>query len=286
MTFTAIDCQSYAGGFALGVVQAGFKLAGKREQAGAFGVPAMEANRHLLGTEWIAEDGPADTWTPVKVDLLFGNPPCSGFSNRSAMVRGKLDNGEIGRVQYRGVDSVANSCMWDLVGFAAKCDPQIVIFESVQGAYQKGRSLMQALRTDLEKRTGQDWTLYHVLHNVSDLGGAQVRLRYFWVASRIPFGVLPLHTEPTTVQDRIGDLETVELGSMDGHVITETAQTRRINELAAAVTWKPDETSGEAYARAVEENIPSSTGQNLSSQTKARPSLRLAASTMRVQAES
>jgi hypothetical protein len=68
MTLTAIDCQSYAGGFALGVVQAGFTLAGKREQAGAFGVPAMEANRHLLGSTWEAEDGPAASWTPVKAD--------------------------------------------------------------------------------------------------------------------------------------------------------------------------------------------------------------------------
>lgn len=255
MTLTAMDCQSYAGGFALGVVQAGFQILGKREQAGAFGVPAMEANRHLLGSDWVAEDGSAASWTPIKVDLLFGNPPCSGFSNRSAMVRGKLDNGEIGRVEYRGIDSAANSCMWDLVGFAAKCDPKIVIFESVQGAYRKGRQLMLDLRADLEARTGDQWTLYHVLHNVSDLGGAQIRLRYFWVAARIPFGVLPIHKEPVTVQDRIGDLEDKPLGSIDGHVVADTAQSRRISELAQAVTWLPDETSGHAYARAVEENI-------------------------------
>lgn len=253
MQFSALDCQSYAGGFALGVVQAGFTLVGKREQAGGFGVPAMEANRHLLGTGWEAQDGPAASWTPVNVDLVFGNPPCSGFSNRSSMILGKLKDGTKGRLEFAGIDSAANSCMWDLVGLAAKCDPKIVIFESVQGAYRKGRSLMQALRADLEKKTGQEWTLYHVLHNVSDLGGAQTRLRYFWVASRIPFGVLPVHNEPVTVRDRIGDLEQAAFGSVEGHIIEDSAQERRIHELASKADWKPDETSGEVFARVDQE---------------------------------
>ncbi len=250
MPFKAVDCQSYAGGFALGVVQAGFEIVAKREQTGGFGVPAMEANRHLLGETWQAESGPAASWTPAAADLVFGNPPCSGFSQRSSMILGKLADGTKGRLEYAGIDSAANSCMWDLTGFAAKCDPKIVIFESVQGAYRKGRELMLALRADLEAKTGHVWTLHHVLHNVSELGGAQLRPRYFWVASRVPFGVHPHGSpQPATVHDRIGDLEDAPFGSLDGHFIENSAQERRIHELASKADWKPDETSGEVFAR-------------------------------------
>lgn len=252
----ALDCQSYAGGFALGVVRAGFDLIGKREQPGWFGVPAMQGNMTLLGSEWEAESTPAGQWTPIKTDLLFGNPPCSGFSQRSASVRGRREDGTVGLIEYRGIDSAANSCMWDLVGFAAKCDPQIVIFESVQGAFRKGLQLMRDLRADLETRTGQQWTLTHVLHNVSHLGGAQLRPRYFWVASRVPFGINALPAaEPVTVRDRIQDLENVPLGSVDGHVIDDSPQERRIHELASKVEWNAHEMSGHAYARAIEQGI-------------------------------
>ncbi|CAB4152687.1 Dcm Site-specific DNA methylase [uncultured Caudovirales phage] len=256
MTHTAIDCQSFAGGFALGVVKAGFELIAKREQPGGFGVPAMEANRHLLGDKWQVEACSANQWTPMPADLVFGNPPCSGFSNRSSMIRGRKEDGSIGKIQFKGVNSVANECMWDLVEFAAKCDPKIVIFESVQGAYRKGQDLMQNLRQDLESRTDQEWTLYHVLHNVADLGGAQVRPRYFWVASRIPFGVtVPDFRPETTVADRISDLEDKPLGSVDGHEIQLSPQAARIMELAGIAEWLPDETSGHAYERAVREGI-------------------------------
>lgn len=256
MTLTAIDCQSFAGGFSYGVVKAGFEVIAKREYPGAFGAAAMEGNRHLLGSSWKLEDTDPGSWSPRTADLVFGNPPCSGFSARSVSIRGRQEDGSIGLVKFRGVESVANQCMWGLVEYAAKCDPKIVIFESVQGAFRKGSDLMLQLRTRLEDLTGQAWSLYHVLHNVSDLGGAQLRPRYFWVASRIPFGVtLPKIDYRTTVRDRIGDLENVPLGSMDGHVIDESPQELRIRELATKLDWLPGETSGHVYARAIEQGI-------------------------------
>jgi len=248
----AVDCQSFAGGFALGVVQAGFELVAKREYPGAFGVAAMEANRHLLGTSWETESADPETWTPVKADLVFGNPPCSGFSQRSA-VRGKLDDGSMGWVKFRGIDSEANKCMWALIEYAAKCDPEIVVFESVQGAFRTGRSLMQDLRARLEELTDTEWNLHHVLHNVADLGGAQVRPRYFWVASRIPFGIRI--SEPivrATVRDRIGSLSDIPLDSLDGHVIDDSAQERRIHDFASTGEWGEDEMSGDVIRRVEE----------------------------------
>ncbi len=237
---TAVDCQSFAGGLALGIVRGGFTLLAKREQEGAFGTDAMEGNRHLLGTGWTSEDGPADTWTPVDADLVFGNPPCSGFS--------QMTNGDKFGQAWRDKQ---NECMVDLVEYASKCRPRMVIMESVQAAYHVGRPLMQRLRALLEERTGQDdWTLYHVLHNVADLGGTQDRPRYFMVLSRVPFGVTPARRAVKTLRDAIGDLEHAPLNSVPGHdVVKLGARGDMLRDLALTGDWAEGERANVAHSR-------------------------------------
>jgi site-specific DNA-cytosine methylase len=195
--YTAVDCQSFAGGFTLGMVQAGFKLLGKKEQKGGFGVANCEANRHLLGYDWESQVSAGDgaDWEPIPCDVVFGNPPCSGFSLLS-------------NKNFRGADSVINHGRWMFGWYTACCMPQIAIFESVQGAFTQGHSLMLALREKLEADTGQRWDLHHVLHNGASLGGSSIRRRYFWVVSRVPFGIDPPEvTRVPSVNDVIGDLE-------------------------------------------------------------------------------
>jgi site-specific DNA-cytosine methylase len=253
VVYTAIDCQGFAGGFTLGVVQAGFKLIGKREMRGGFGVANCEANRHLLGTDWHAEAVAPEDWSvPASgANLVFGNPPCSGFSVLSSKA-------------FRGVDSKINSCMWAFVEYAARVRPQIAIFESVQLAYSQGIVLMRSLRARLEELTGETWTLHHVLHNAYSVGGPAQRRRYFWVASRVPFGVerprprrLPLH------RDVIGDLSNQpqawapqpyadeptwysarfrsSTNHVDGHVSIDNPNTRRTRDLLGLTEWNPGE---------------------------------------------
>lgn len=68
----------FAGGFTLGVVQAGFTLVGKRELPGGFGVANCEANRHLLGDQWESQTSTPEAWEVIPgTDVVFGNPPCS-----------------------------------------------------------------------------------------------------------------------------------------------------------------------------------------------------------------
>ena len=205
--YRALDVLGFAGGFTLGVVQAGFELIGKREMPGGFGVANCEANRHLLGTEWRTEVSVPDAWTPVKdVHLFFGNPPCSGFSAMTDK-------------RHRGVDAKVNACMWAFVEFAAKMTPPIIVMESVRPAYTTGRVLMQGLRARLEELTGVQYNLYHVMQDAIELGGAAKRPRYFWVASRIPFGVdYPVVRKPI-LRDVWEDLE--------GHAYTWSAQPYR-----------------------------------------------------------
>lgn len=73
----AVDVLGFAGGFTLGVVQAGFELVGKREMKGGFGVANCEANRALLGNGWKSQAVDPAEWEVLPAELVFGNPPCS-----------------------------------------------------------------------------------------------------------------------------------------------------------------------------------------------------------------
>lgn len=260
MTYTAIDCQGFAGGFTLGVAQAGFELVAKREKKGGFGARNCEANRHLLPGSWITEACDPSAWSVPEhgADLVFGNPPCSGFSVLSTK-------------SFRGADSKINQCMWDFVEYAARVRPQVAVFESVQLAFSQGRSLMQGLRSRLVELTGDHWSLHHVLHNAYSVGGPAMRRRYFWVASRIPFGVeVPEPGRVPLFHDVIGDLKMLkqswetqpyyfgptwytpqfrdrhnELGDgvVDGHISIDNPHTRRTRELLDAVEWNWNEHS-------------------------------------------
>lgn len=246
----------FAGGFTLGMTQAGFELAGKRELPGGFGVANCLANRHLLGQSWNAQVGDPAVWEPTSnTQVVFGNPPCSGFSVMSAK-------------SFRGANSRINECMWHFIRYAARVKPEIVVFESVQPAYNRedGRDLMRRLHTELEERTGYRYGLWHVLHNAYSIGGPAQRRRYFWLASRVPFGIeKPVLRYLPTLDDVIGDLEPLDArtwypqvyrapaspygrqfrsksGVVDGMAtLNDNAQLRRLSDLMEAIPWNPGE---------------------------------------------
>lgn len=268
MTYTAVDVQGFAGGFTLGAVQAGFKLIGKREMQGGFGVANCEANRALLGDDWQSEAVVPEAWSVPNggADLVFGNPPCSGFSVLSSK-------------SFRGVESKINACMWSFSNYAARVEPQIAIFESVPLAFTQGHSLMTALFESLrEKVPDPNWKLYHVRHNAYALGGPAMRARYFWVAARIPFGIeierpvkLPVFAD--VIGDLIGQTEGVwgpqtyagtptwysarnwsSSGTFDGHVAIDNPNTRRTRDIMRELDWQPGEYAQKATRRYYEKH--------------------------------
>lgn len=270
-----VDCQCFAGGFTLGMVQAGFELAGKREMKGGFGVANCEANRHLLGSTWQTEAVDPSQWTVPEGDVhvVAGNPPCSGFSVMSSK-------------EFRGADSKINHCMWAFVEYAARVRPIIAVFESVQLACREGdgRQLMQALRADLEERTGLSYHLYHVKHNAYSVGGSAMRKRYFWLVSQIPFGIEePGITRYPTLNEVIGDLRNLPTQweaqpyddtevswwatsrrndglngvpgqTVDGHIGTSSPLHDRIGELIEWAGMRPRESIQNALRRCYEEH--------------------------------
>lgn len=176
--------------------------------------------------------------------------------------------------EFRGADSKINSCMWSFADYVARTKPQIAVFESVQQAFTKpdGLDLMRRLRAKVEADTGQSWDLYHVRHNAYSVGGPAQRRRYFWVISRIPFGVeVPRPALLPTLNDVIGDLANLgkswhpqpyrapahawaehlrsPSGAVDGHVHRDNPLTRRIRDLIDAVGWEPGESISEVCRR-------------------------------------
>jgi len=201
---THIDCQGLAGHWTYATGKAGFDLV-HRASLGAFGDAVIEDNRELVPGHWEQDTGTgAAEWEPAQASYLTGTPPCSGFS---LLNKSKTNNA-------RGPESKINECMWELVYYASKCKgadgkkgPEVVAFESVQGAGKQGRVLMQALREKLEEGTKQRYDLTHVFTAGATIGAAQMRHRYYFVAHRIPFGVdMPEKRRVATYEDAIGDL--------------------------------------------------------------------------------
>lgn len=253
MTFRFVDVLGFAGGFTLGMVQAGFELVGKREMKGGFGVANCEANRHLLGNGWTSESTDPTNWSVASAEVVAGNPPCSGFSGMSAK-------------HFRGANSPINQCMWSFVEYAARVKPQVAVFESVQLAFTRpdGLALMRALRARLEELTNERWTLYHVLHDAYSVGGVAHRRRYFWVAARIPFGIeWPRPDRLPVFNDAIGDLDDLPEqwsaqprtqepshwaaprvrsdGLVDGHMSVRSPIVQRVVDLLSGVEWREGE---------------------------------------------
>lgn len=256
MTYRFIDVHCFAGGFTVGAVQAGFELVAKRENESGFGVPACESNRHILGNNWNTQASNPRDWIPIEAEAIFANPPCSGFSVRSIHVPPKgIDRKTVPVSEwtntFRGANSTINSCMHDIVEYGAKCpNLQVLVFESVQQAGKSGISLMRLLRQKLEDRTNLQWELHHVFHNNLSCGGNSDRPRYFFVASRVPFGTIK--TEPLIKVPRADDVLNSKVLGIDGNQTPYTAEARRTASLlATGVEWNARETVSQAAGRYV-----------------------------------
>jgi DNA (cytosine-5)-methyltransferase 1 len=231
-------------------------MATRCEWPQGFGAPNIIVNRHLLGDGWdtqLSYGRSGEDWDTVDAQVVLGNPPCSGFSTLTS-TKG-----------FRGNDSPINDCMWALIHYAARVKPEVVIFESVQQAFRQGIGLMRDLRSTLEEESGHKYDLYHVLHNNASLGGASIRKRYFFVASRVPFGVerVTLDRVPS-FRDLLHDLAPLGLtweqqpyrgraswwsaqmhdgtGLVDGHEIVRSPTYKRARFLIENVGWDEGET--------------------------------------------
>lgn len=173
-------------------------------EPGGFGADSVEANRAAMGFDGPIVTRPEALYAPDGIDAVLGNPPCRAFSVMN-------QSGD------RGAGAAVNDAMWTFVRSAAAVNggrgPDVAAFESVQGAYTRGRHLMHQLHEELEALTGERYALTHVLMSGGSVGAAQLRHRYFWVASRVPFAVdpPPIPSRVVTCEEAAGDLASLPL---------------------------------------------------------------------------
>lgn len=243
----AIDVMGFAGSMAAGVDQAGFDIIAKKEPAkfGGFGVASMTYNMPWVEAQ-VSEPEDWDLPADRDIQLVYGCPPCSGFSNLSQVNTVVHDS-------IYGIDAPINECMTWLIDYAALIKPPVVILESVGPAFKVGRTWMESLWERLVAKSGLPYQLTHVNMDAALVGGDVNRRRYFFVAHLQPFGVGLEFVQPRNAMDVIRDLPPEEDEDTDwGHQTLRSKWTRRWEDSIAwlhsiGLEWKPGTRFPENY---------------------------------------
>lgn len=199
-----VDLFSGAGGMSLGAIQAGVDVA-----------LAVEVDRHAAktyasnhpNTVMFAKD--VRRLTPrklgeilgrKKVDIVFGGPPCQGFSYSN--------------LRTRSTENPENWLFLQFVRIVRILRPEWVVFENVRGIVNTadGAFLDQVVR----RLAKLDYEHSHGLLNAVDFGVPQNRARFFLIGSRSGHKMslpTPTHRKTVTVRDAIRDLPRLKNGA-------------------------------------------------------------------------
>jgi DNA (cytosine-5)-methyltransferase 1 len=212
----AIDLFAGAGGFSLGMEQAGFEVAVAVEydpvHAGvyAFNFPTTKVVCRDIGTlsgqviqeamwEWAKSHGRSRRYKSI--DLVFGGPPCQGFSS-------------IGKGQ---VDDVRNNLVFEFCRLVKELQPRYFVMENVPGLKrQKYAGVLSRLIEEFQSAGYQITQPVQIL-NAASFGVPQKRRRLFLLGTRVgemplvyPLAKLSSPSQYITVQDAIADLPNLD----------------------------------------------------------------------------
>jgi len=198
--FSAIDLFAGAGGLSLGAQLAGVEVTHAIENNGA---AADTYRRNHAATKVVAEDIcgiDAPTKKRGSHSILFGGPPCQGFSTSNQRTR-----------------SAANPKNWlfqEFFRFAGAIKPEWIVLENVKGLRDTAQGQFEALILGEFQKLGycaEVWTL-----SAADYGVPQSRYRLFFIGRRkgaIP-PPPPTSRQPVvTVRDAIADLPELNVGA-------------------------------------------------------------------------
>lgn len=179
MRLRALGCHVFAGGMTVGVREH-FDIVGHLE-AGPFG--AETARKNLDIPVWDKPvDWPLDSVTGL--DLLYGNPACSGWSPLN--------------LWHNGPKSKQNDGIRQFLHTANVLRPRAVLLESVRQLVGRGAEWLDQVDQPLR---AVGYTRYKLLVNAADVSVPQVRRRVFviWALDdMMMFSQLPAR-EPVTV---------------------------------------------------------------------------------------
>lgn len=181
----------FAGLFTEGMLAAGHEVVSSVEE-GMFGVETARLNRPEIPVYEQKPMWPVAWLKEQKLDIMYGNPPCAGFSMAS---------------RTRGLTSSKNAYLGYANQLAWKVKPQAFVVESVCQMFLTGDPLVQgweAVWGALGYNTCRLW------ENAAHVGLPQQRKRVLFLAStaNLDFSY-PHEYQPVTVRDAIGDLASV-----------------------------------------------------------------------------
>ena len=171
-SFTAVDIFSGAGGMSIGATMAGITpvLAVEFDKHAAATYEANHKNTKVLAQD-IKTVEPLDH-TEKHPFVLFGGPPCQGFS--------------VANTKTRNIDNPNNWMFKEYCRFVEELEPEWFVFENVVGfkSFDKGQFAVD-VENEL-KALGYE-TNSSVL-NAADFGVPQYRNRFFIIGHRIDKG--------------------------------------------------------------------------------------------------
>lgn len=198
-----IDIFSGAGGLSLGAEMAGFQIrfAVEKDRSAAKTYRYNHPNTLVLEDD-IHNINPHDYMLPDEhVSIVFGGPPCQGFSFSNTM--------------SRNMDNPNNSLFEEFLRFVNEIQPDWFLFENVEGFAHFEKGKIQHLVEERFREMG-----YKVFPKVlwaSDYGVPQHRNRFFMVGNRhgINFEYPKPFGTKITVNEAIGDLPDLKNGQQE-----------------------------------------------------------------------
>lgn len=169
---TALGVYIFAGGFTLGV-RKHFNVLAHFED-GPFGTATVRHNMPELPIFTSPDTWPIEDYAGVP--LIYGNPPCAPWSNSARSWKKTKANGFMETDRYDR--DPRTSCVFRQFELLGKLRPRIWTWESVMGAWTKGRPMVE----QLARRAHDDgYSTTVVLENGAHLGLPQQRRRFFCV---------------------------------------------------------------------------------------------------------
>lgn len=195
----AIDIFSGAGGMSIGASMAGIEV-----------VVAVEYDKHAAATfkanhpksEIITDDIRKVIFDDKYKNpfILFGGPPCQGFSTSNTKTRNS--------------DNSNNSLFWEYIRQVQELSPEWFVFENVEGikSFDNG-TVINRLEEEFKKLGYK--TNWKVL-TASDYGVPQNRNRFFMIGNKlnIDFIFPEKHEKIVTVKDALEDLPNLKNGDL------------------------------------------------------------------------
>lgn len=202
----AVGIHIFAGGFTVGIKQAGFDVICHLED-GKYGVASAKLNWPRMPIYQKASNWPLEQLSQEGISLVYCNPPCAPFSTA-------------GPSTTKGPDAWKTDprllCWQQCLHAFTVIQPKVFVMESVTQAYSKGKPLIDEFT---KQGLLLGYSVIHLLEDVQWLGIPQSRKRFFLVFHKpwLPLEFRYAFDEPPSVREVLSAIS--DIGEVDaGHL--------------------------------------------------------------------